>query len=84
MKEDQYNKIARLFQFIHNDNPNINYKYGGFEGNYKNYPIDEIQFPDDTMQLITELEKIIIEKQTEANSYLDQIKKLKDKSHHGG
>ncbi len=33
---------------------------------------------------ITELEQIIIKKQTEANSYLDQIKKLKDKSHHGG
>ena len=33
---------------------------------------------------ITELEKLIIEKQIEANSYLEQIKKLKDTSHHGG
>lgn len=33
---------------------------------------------------ITELEQLIIEKQIEANSYLEQIKKLKDKSHHGG
>ncbi len=33
---------------------------------------------------ITELEQLIIEKQIEVNSYLDQIKKLKDKSHHGG
>ena len=32
---------------------------------------------------ITELEQLIIEKQIEANSYLEQIKKLKDKSHHG-
>ena len=30
------------------------------------------------------LEQIIIEKQTEINSYLEQIKKFKDKSHHGG
>ena len=33
---------------------------------------------------ITELEQLIIEKQIEVNSYLEQIKKLKDKSHHGG
>ena len=33
---------------------------------------------------ITELEQLIIEKQIEANSYLEQIKKLSDKSHHGG
>ena len=33
---------------------------------------------------ITELEQLIIEKQIEANSYLEQIKKLKDRSHHGG
>ena len=33
---------------------------------------------------ITELEQLIIEKQIEANSYLEQLKKLKDKSHHGG
>ena len=32
---------------------------------------------------ITELEQLIIEKQIEANSCLEQIKKLKDKSHHG-
>ena len=32
---------------------------------------------------ITELEQLIIEKQIEVNSYLEQIKKLKDKSHHG-
>jgi uncharacterized coiled-coil DUF342 family protein len=33
---------------------------------------------------ITELEQLIIEKQIEVNYYLEQIKKLKDKSHHGG
>ena len=33
---------------------------------------------------VTELEQLIIEKQIEVNSYLEQIKKLKDKSHHGG
>ena len=33
---------------------------------------------------ITELEQLIIENQIEVNSYLEQIKKLKDKSHHGG
>ena len=33
---------------------------------------------------ITELEQLIIEKQIEVNSYLEKIKKLKDKSHHGG
>ena len=33
---------------------------------------------------IIELEQLIIEKQIEVNFYLEQIKKLKDKSHHGG
>ncbi len=33
---------------------------------------------------ILELKKKIIEQQTQIDTYLDEIKKLKDKSHHGG
>ena len=57
--------------------------------NFKNYKLkkDNKSFFAKNLKLdnrITELEQLIIEKQIEATSYLEQIKKLKDKSHHGG
>ena len=36
------------------------------------------------MNIFTKLKQKITEQQIEIDSYLDQIKKLKDKSHHSG
>jgi hypothetical protein len=55
MDDDKYNKLGRLFQFINNDFSQRNYNYGGFNGNYKTYCIDDVQFPEDTLQLINKL-----------------------------
>ncbi len=55
MEDDKYNKLRRLFQFINNDFSRQSYNYGGFGGNYKTYNIAEVDFPEDTLQLINKL-----------------------------
>ena len=55
MKEKEYNKIARLFQFLKFANHLSNYRYGGFNGHYKAYPIDDVQMPGDTLSLMDRL-----------------------------
>ena len=54
MTEEEYNKIARLFQFL-NNNYAVDYNHSGFNGNYKTYSIEDIQFPEDTLKLIEDL-----------------------------
>lgn len=55
MKEDDYNRIARLFLFINNNYSQRHYNYGGFNGSYKTYQIDDVQFPEDTLKLMDKL-----------------------------
>ncbi|MCK7590608.1 hypothetical protein M0G43_08490 [Subsaxibacter sp. CAU 1640] len=58
MEIDDYNRVARLFQFLNNNHSQLHYQYGGFEGSYKTYQVDDVQLPDDTLQLIDELKFI--------------------------
>jgi hypothetical protein len=60
MTAEEYNKIARLFQYLNNSHLHGNYNYGGFNGSYKTYSIDDIQFPDDTMELINNLKSVMV------------------------
>ena len=55
MEEKEYNKIARVFQFLKFANHFSNYRYGGFNGNYKTYPVTDAQMPEDTMAVIEKL-----------------------------
>ena len=55
MEEKEYNKIARLFQFLKFANHFSNYRYGGFNGQYKTYSIDDAQMPEDTMVVMEKL-----------------------------
>ena len=57
MTEEEYNKVARLFQYLNNTHLHSNYNYGGFNGSYRTYSIDDIQFPDDTMNLLNNLRR---------------------------
>lgn len=61
MKENDYNRLGRLFQFINNNYSQRHYSYGGFDGNYKTYHKDDIQFPEDTLRLIDKLMTIKVE-----------------------
>ncbi|MTE27544.1 hypothetical protein [Winogradskyella ouciana] len=61
MTEEEYNKIARLFQYLNNTHLHSNYNYGGFNGNYRTYNIDDLDFPSDTFQLIDDLTLIRVQ-----------------------
>ena len=61
MTEEEYNRIARLFQFINNNYHQRNYNYGGFNGNYKTYHIDDVDFPEDTLKLIEKFTKLKVQ-----------------------
>lgn len=58
MENDYYNRLGRLFQFINNNYSQRHYSYGGFNGNYKTYSIDDVQFPADTLKLIDKLKQV--------------------------
>lgn len=55
MEEEEYNRIARLYQFMQFANHLIDYNYNDFNGAYKSYKVDDISFPEKTMSLINNL-----------------------------
>ncbi|RLJ97928.1 hypothetical protein [Tenacibaculum discolor] len=61
MSEEQYNKIARLFQFLNNNYTLVDYNHSGFNGNYKTYSIEDIQFPANTLKLIEDLKRMRVQ-----------------------
>lgn len=61
MTEEEYNKIARLFQFLNNNYTLVEYNHSGFNGNYKTYSIEDIQFPANTLKLIEDLKRMRVQ-----------------------
>jgi chromosome segregation ATPase len=79
--------IKNLNKKIDEQNINLQSGYNNIKQENQKLKKDNKSFFAKNLKLdsrVTELEQLIIEKQIEVNSYLEQIKKLKDKSHHGG
>lgn len=55
MEPEKFKLVTKLYQFLRFDNHNIRCQFGGFNGNYKSYPINEVNFPEATLKLIDDL-----------------------------
>ncbi|WP_430967362.1 hypothetical protein [Spongiimicrobium sp. 2-473A-2-J] len=58
MEAKDYNKIARLFQFLNYTNRFFDYRYEAFEGPYKAYQVSDAEMPHDTQLVIEKLERL--------------------------